>query len=161
MHAPQQEDPAPLRGHTVDQRLQPAQFVPRLDLPLGHGLVRAQHVEVGHEIQRHDGLAAQGVDQQVAGNGREVRAAGRDPADVVRLIVSSSASICAIGLVPGLALGALGATALGGLLAGVSPVDPLTLLGVSGVILGAALAASLVPSLRAAWQDPLIALRTE
>jgi putative ABC transport system permease protein len=89
------------------------------------------------------------------------KALGASTADVVRLIVGSSATLCAIGLAPGLALGALGATALGGLLAGVSPVDPLTLLGVSVVIFGAAVAASLVPSLRAARQDPLVALRTE
>ncbi len=86
MDAPQKEDTSPLRGHAVDERLQPAQFVPRLDLPLGHGLVRAEDVEVGHEIQRHDGLATQRVDQQVAGDSEKVRAARRDPSDVVRLV---------------------------------------------------------------------------
>lgn len=86
MDAPQKEDTSPLRGHAVDERLQPAQFVPRLDLPLGHGLVRAEDLEVGHEIQRHDGLATQRVDQQVAGDSEKVRAAGGDPAEVVRLV---------------------------------------------------------------------------
>lgn len=89
------------------------------------------------------------------------KALGASSRDVVRLIVGSSATLCAAGLVPGLALGALGASALGGFLAGVSSIDPLTLVGVSVVILGAAVAASLVPSLRAARQDPLVALRTE
>lgn len=86
MHAPEQEDPSPLPRHPVDEGLQPAQLVPSLDLALDGRLVRTQHVEVGHEIQRHDGLAPQGVDQQVACDGEEVGATGGDAGELLRLI---------------------------------------------------------------------------
>ena len=72
MHAPQQEDLARLRRQALDQGLEPAQLVPRLDLPLHLRVVRSQHVEICDEVQRHDPLAAQGIDQQVAGDRQEV-----------------------------------------------------------------------------------------
>lgn len=86
MHAPQQEHLSRLHGHPVDQRLQPAQLIPRLDLPLDRRVVRPQHVEVGHEVQRHDRLATQGVDEQVAGDGEQIGPTGGDPRELVRLV---------------------------------------------------------------------------
>jgi putative ABC transport system permease protein len=65
----------------------------------------------------------------------------------------------------GLALGLVGALALGGVLAsqlyGVSPRDPETILAVTAVLLGAGLAASLLPAWRATRVDPVRAMRTE
>ena len=89
------------------------------------------------------------------------QALGAQPRDLIRLIVGESTMLCAAGLAPGLALGALGAMALGGFLAGVSPLDLLTLVGVSLAVLGASALASLLPSLRAVRQDALAALRAE
>ena len=89
------------------------------------------------------------------------QALGAQPRDLIWLIVGESTMLCAAGLAPGLALGALGAMALGGFLAGVSPLDLLTLVGVSLAVLGASALASLLPSLRAVRQDALAALRAE
>ncbi len=91
MHASQQEDLSRLRRQAVDQTLEPAQFVPRLDLPLHRRIVGAQDIEVGDEVQGHDGLAAQGVDQQVAGDRHEVGAASGDPCKILNLIGASQA----------------------------------------------------------------------
>ncbi len=65
----------------------------------------------------------------------------------------------------GLAIGLVGSFFLGSamqsLLFGVKPIDPLTLIAVSLVLLGVACAASLEPAFRASRVDPLIALRNE
>ena len=50
---------------------------------------------------------------------------------------------------------------LKGILFGVEPGNPLLLAGAAAVLLGAALAATLRPSLRAARVDPMSALRRE
>jgi putative ABC transport system permease protein len=47
------------------------------------------------------------------------------------------------------------------LLFGVRPTDPLTYVGVAGVLAAVALVATLVPALRAAAIDPIAALRYE
>lgn len=90
----------------------------------------------------------------------------------VRLAIGSSAQRLARGVVlDGVRVAALG-VALGGLVAlvagrriapllfRVSPTDPLVFVIVAGVIVAAALLASLVPALRAARTDPVIALRS-
>jgi putative ABC transport system permease protein len=65
----------------------------------------------------------------------------------------------------GLAAGLVGALATGrlitGLLYGVSPYDVATLSAVTVAISFATLAANLLPALRAAHVDPLIALRSD
>ena len=61
---------------------------------------------------------------------------------------------------PGFAAAATG-HGLSSLLYGISPYDPLTFAGVSGVVLAATLVASLIPACRAARIDPLIALKVE
>ncbi len=68
-------------------------------------------------------------------------------------------------VLPGLVVGVLAALAgtklIGGLLHGVSPADPLTFAGVTGMIAMVALAASAWPAWRAAGVDPVRALRGE
>ena len=66
---------------------------------------------------------------------------------------------------PGLVLGGAAALGVGRLLnfllLGLSPVDPVTLLGVSVLLLGVVLLASAVPARRAAAVHPVEALRSE
>ena len=67
--------------------------------------------------------------------------------------------LVAVGVVLGIVL-SVGATAgLGGILFGVSPTDPLTFLMVSVVMLAVALGAAMIPAMRAAKADPVLALR--
>jgi ABC-type antimicrobial peptide transport system permease subunit len=88
-------------------------------------------------------------------------ALGAQPSDVHRLVLEEG--LMPVGL--GLAVGILGALALGKMLASllfeVSVRDPLTYAGVCGVLLGVAVLACLAPSLRAAREDPALALRYE
>jgi putative ABC transport system permease protein len=88
-------------------------------------------------------------------------ALGAKRADVLRMVVRQGMVMTLIGL----ALGLVGAFALSrvlvGLLYGVSPHDPLTIAGVSIVLLVVALLACLIPARRATRVDPMIALRTE
>ncbi len=86
-------------------------------------------------------------------------ALGAKPGDLFRLVVSRGLILAAIGAVIGVA-GALGvAPVIRGLLFGVRPADPLTLLAVPVVIAAVALLACALPGRRAASIEPLEALR--
>ena len=87
------------------------------------------------------------------------KAVGAGTRDIVRLVVMGNTRLMTTGLALGLGAGVLGAMALRGFLTGVAPMDPVTLVSASGIVAGAALLASLVPALRAARVDPLVALR--
>ncbi len=89
------------------------------------------------------------------------KAIGAGTSQIVRLVVGGSATLVAAGLVVGLGLGILGGMALRGLIVETSPADPLTLAGVSLLVMSAAVAASALPALRAARVDPLVTLRNE
>lgn len=86
-------------------------------------------------------------------------ALGADAGTVRKMILSQGMRLAVVGVAIGLA----GAIALGGvmssLLYGVSPADPLTLVGVSLVFLAVAAGASLIPAARAARTPPAVALR--
>jgi len=88
-------------------------------------------------------------------------ALGATAADVVRLfLLQVSAPILAGGLA-GLAGALAVARALQSMLFGVSPLDPLTHGGALLLLAAGALGASLVPALKAARQDPTLALRQD
>ncbi len=89
------------------------------------------------------------------------KAIGAGTSQIVRLVVGGSAALVAAGLGAGLGLCILGGLALRGLIVETSPADPLTLAGVSLLVMGAAVAASAMPALRAARVDPLVTLRNE
>lgn len=89
------------------------------------------------------------------------RAVGADTGDVIRLIVGQGMRLVAIGLVPGLA-GAVGvARLLQGVLYQVSPWSVSPYLAALGIIVVAALLATLIPAIRAATIAPLVALQAE
>jgi predicted permease len=86
---------------------------------------------------------------------------GAPPSRVLSMVMFDGASLLAIGTVLGIA-GSFAATRLlEGLLFGVAPSDPLTLVLVTAVMAAVGLAACSVPALRAARVDPLIAIRKE
>jgi ABC-type antimicrobial peptide transport system permease subunit len=88
-------------------------------------------------------------------------ALGAQVQDLLRLVLREGSQLAALGLALGLLGGILVGTVMRGLLAGVSPLNPVVLVGVS-VLLGVVVfAACLVPARRAAKVDPMVALRTE
>jgi predicted permease len=88
-------------------------------------------------------------------------ALGATPASIMRLILAHGAKLAATGLALGLALSLLATRMLEGLLFGVAPRDPLTLVAVSVAIAVAMLLATYIPGRRAVRVDPLTALRGE
>ncbi|MCI0663571.1 MAG: FtsX-like permease family protein, partial [Acidobacteria bacterium] len=88
-------------------------------------------------------------------------ALGANVRDVLRLIIRQGMRMVLIGM----ALGLVGAIALtrmlASLLLGVGATDPLTFVGVAGLLVAIALLACFVPARRATKLDPLIALRSE
>jgi ABC-type antimicrobial peptide transport system permease subunit len=78
---------------------------------------------------------------------------------VLGLIVGQGMSLVGIGLAAGALLAFAGARAIQGTLYGVTPFDPATYLVTMTLLAVVALAANLVPALRAARVDPVVALR--
>ena len=84
-----------------------------------------------------------------------VRAAlGARQAEIVRLVVGQGLAVTAVGIVIGIAGSLLLARALGALLYGVEPHDPLTYVAVSVALLLVAAVACIGPARRAAQLDP-------
>jgi putative ABC transport system permease protein len=86
-------------------------------------------------------------------------ALGAARSDILRLVLGESLRLSGAGAALGLVLAALLGQAARGFLFEVSPTDPLTLGGVTAILVGVAVAASLWPARRAATVDPLVALR--
>jgi ABC-type antimicrobial peptide transport system permease subunit len=88
-------------------------------------------------------------------------ALGAARADVVVLVVRQSLTLTVVGI----ALGLVGAAAvtryLGGLLFGLTPLDPTTFIGVALTFAFVATLAAAAPARRATRVDPLVALRYE
>ncbi len=77
-------------------------------------------------------------------------ALGATPADVVSLVLGQASRLTAAGVALGVVLAPLALRLAGGLLFGVSPSSPGTLVSVAGLLAGVSLAASMIPALRAA-----------
>jgi predicted permease len=88
-------------------------------------------------------------------------ALGAQPRDVMRLVVGEGARLALFGIVLGLICAWAAARLMTAFLYGVKPVDPLTFVGVSLILLGVALAAAYIPARRAMRVDPMVALRHE
>ena len=88
-------------------------------------------------------------------------ALGADPGSILRAVVRQGVSLAAIGAGAGL-VAAFGLTGLmRSILYGVQPRDSFTFAAVTALLFGVAIAASLVPALRATRVDPLEALRSD
>jgi ABC-type antimicrobial peptide transport system permease subunit len=88
-------------------------------------------------------------------------ALGARMADVLRQVVGEGIRVVAVGVVVGVALALAAGKLVAALLYGVEARDPVTMIGVSVVLLMVAAAAALIPAWRAARVDPVTALRAE
>jgi putative ABC transport system permease protein len=88
-------------------------------------------------------------------------ALGADRADILRLILWQTMRLVLFGLALGLIASVGVSRLLESLLYEVSPRDPATLLSISALLVSVALAAGLVPALRALRVHPIVALRAE
>jgi len=86
---------------------------------------------------------------------------GSSPAATVGIIVREGILLAAAGVILGLGAGAAAARWLRSLLYGVSPLDPLTFVGVALVVSAAAIMTSFLSARRAARIEPLELLRSE
>lgn len=106
------------------------------------------------------GVMSYGVSQRTHEMGVRL-AIGAEKSDILRLIVGQGMGVTLLGIVIGLA----GTMALSGVLRsqlfGVSAWDPMTFVGVAGVLTLVALAACYLPARRATRVDPVVALRYE
>ncbi|MGE3858085.1 MAG: ABC transporter permease, partial [Dehalococcoidia bacterium] len=106
------------------------------------------------------GVLAYGVRQQWREIGIRM-ALGATRAAVVGTVVGRGLTLTVVGVTVGLA-GAYAATrALGSVLTGVEPTDPLTFAGMTVVLLGVTLAATWLPARTAVHVDPAAAIRDE
>lgn len=106
------------------------------------------------------GMVSYSVSQRIREMGIRI-AVGAKRGDVLRLVLGQGTKVALVGIVVGIAA-ALGLTRLmASLLFGVSASDPLTFLGVAGLLTLVALAASFLPARRAMRVDPMVALRHE
>jgi ABC-type antimicrobial peptide transport system permease subunit len=81
--------------------------------------------------------------------------------DVVRQFVVQGVRVAVIACVCGLVLSIAFARVVSGMLYGVSPLDPATLSGVVGIVLVVTTFAALIPAARAAFVQPMRALRED
>jgi putative ABC transport system permease protein len=88
-------------------------------------------------------------------------ALGAQRTNITAMILGKAAILLAAGLVLGAGLSLAAASAAGALLFGLKPRDPATLAGAALLLAVVTVAASLIPSMRAANVNPIDSLRTE
>ncbi len=88
-------------------------------------------------------------------------ALGAEGRDVTRFVLLQGMTPAALGIVIGLFGAWGGARVLGSILYNVGPQDPVTLMGVTGLLLGVVVVAILIPARRATRIPPVEALRVE
>jgi putative ABC transport system permease protein len=106
------------------------------------------------------GVLAYSVQQRTREFGVRI-ALGATTGDVLRMVFFSAARLTSVGVLAGLALSLAFAHVISAFVFGVPPRDPFTLFAATVVLGVTAVAAALVPALRAARVDPVVAFRSE
>ena len=88
-------------------------------------------------------------------------ALGATQTNILGLVLRHGLAVAAVGLVVGLAAAAMLTRLITTLIVGVTARDPLTFIGVAAALAIAAVAATLIPALRASRVDPVLSLRSE
>ena len=88
-------------------------------------------------------------------------AIGATRTDIVRHFLTHGLRVAGAGCLAGVWLSLVSGRALAGMLYGVSPSDPVTLLAVTATVLLVAALAALIPSMRAAFIEPIKVLREQ
>jgi putative ABC transport system permease protein len=106
------------------------------------------------------GTLAYSVQQRIREFGLRM-ALGASVSAVLRLVVGSAVRVVAAGIIIGLALATVFSRLLSGMLFGVEPLDPLTFLTVTILLIVTALLSTAAPAWRATRVDPAVTLRDE
>jgi putative ABC transport system permease protein len=80
---------------------------------------------------------------------------------VERLVVSSGLKLASLGIGLGIVIAAGSTRILANLLYGVTPIDPVSFVAISTLVVVIAFAASYIPARRAIRIDPMVALRAD
>jgi ABC-type antimicrobial peptide transport system permease subunit len=104
------------------------------------------------------GVASYSVTQRTREIGIRM-ALGATRTTVMKLVLLQGLVLVTVGVILGVALAALLAQSIRGLLVGVQPTDPVTFVFTAAVLIGIAVLASYFPARRAMRIDPLVALR--
>jgi predicted permease len=86
---------------------------------------------------------------------------GAGRGEITRMILREAGVLLSVGLGVGVVLALAGARAVGSVLFGLKPYDPLTLAAATALLAVVAVAASYLPARRATKVDPIVALRYE
>ncbi len=106
------------------------------------------------------GVLSYGVTRRTQEIGVRMALGARRP-DVIGLIAGQSARLAVLGLALGLLATVAGSRYLSGMLFGVTPLDPATLLAVALAFAAVTMLAAYLPARRATKVDPLVALRCD
>ena len=106
------------------------------------------------------GVVAYGVSRRVREIGVRM-ALGANPSAVVRLVLRDALAMVVVGVVVASPLALVVGRAMGALLYGIAPGDPLTLAGAALLLLGAGAGAAALPAWRAARVHPATSLRAD
>ncbi len=86
---------------------------------------------------------------------------GAEPSSILRLVLTEGLQLCAVGMLLGLAV-ALSLTGLiRSLLVSITPSDPSTFAAITLLFIVVVTTSALIPALRAARVDPVVALRQQ
>jgi ABC-type antimicrobial peptide transport system permease subunit len=88
-------------------------------------------------------------------------AVGATPGQILWMVLRQVVVLAGAGLVVGVPAAIAGAPLVGSLLYGVAPTSPVAITAAATVMLAVAVGAGLLPALRAARLDPLVAVRSE